>query len=145
VVYPARRKMNVTRKGATLHVTGEYRCDLIGLTVNLNELIEATSRRRGWPRTSHFFRDRAGHDRQTPRALRGPGGSAFHEFLSPRVETRRTHGSRCAHSAALTACLALGLPLVEGTVRAKRFLYEAIRANPGLVAGCGPVNHRAEA
>jgi hydroxymethylpyrimidine/phosphomethylpyrimidine kinase len=72
-------------------------------------------------------------------------GSAFHEFPSPRVETRHTHGSGCTHSAALTACLALGLPLVEAAARAKRFVYEAIRANPGLGAGCGPVNHRAEA
>ena len=40
VVYPKRRKMNVLRKDATLRVTGEYRCDLIGVTVHLNELIE---------------------------------------------------------------------------------------------------------
>jgi hydroxymethylpyrimidine/phosphomethylpyrimidine kinase len=72
-------------------------------------------------------------------------GEAFHEFPSPRIETRHTHGSGCTHSAALTACLALGLPLVEAAARAKRFVYEAIRANPGLGAGCGPVNHRAEA
>jgi len=72
-------------------------------------------------------------------------GVAFHEFASPRVETRHTHGSGCTHSAALTACLALGLPLVEAAARAKRFVYEAIRANPGLGAGCGPLNHRVEA
>ena len=69
-------------------------------------------------------------------------GVAFHEFASPRVETRHTHGSGCTHSAALTACLALGLPLLEAAARAKRFVYEAIRTNPGLGAGCGPVNHR---
>jgi hydroxymethylpyrimidine/phosphomethylpyrimidine kinase len=72
-------------------------------------------------------------------------GTAFHEFPSPRVETRHAHGSGCTHSAALTACLALGLPLVEAAARAKRFVYEAIRTNPGLGAGCGPVNHRVEA
>ena len=41
VVYPERRKMNVLRKDATLRVTGEYRCELIGVTANLNELIES--------------------------------------------------------------------------------------------------------
>jgi hydroxymethylpyrimidine/phosphomethylpyrimidine kinase len=71
-------------------------------------------------------------------------GAAFHEFPSPRAETRHTHGTGCTHSAALTACLALGMPLVEAAARAKRFIYEAIRANPGLGAGCGPVNHRVE-
>ncbi len=72
-------------------------------------------------------------------------GAAFHEFPSPRIESRHTHGSGCTHSAALTACLALGLPLVEAAARAKRFVYEAIRTSPGLGAGCGPLNHRVEA
>jgi hydroxymethylpyrimidine/phosphomethylpyrimidine kinase len=72
-------------------------------------------------------------------------GASFHEFSSPRVETRHTHGTGCTHSAALTACLALGLPLVEAAARAKRFVYKAISANPGLGAGCGPVNHGVDA
>jgi hydroxymethylpyrimidine/phosphomethylpyrimidine kinase len=72
-------------------------------------------------------------------------GAEFHEFSSPRIDTRHTHGSGCTHSAALTACLALGLPLAEAAARAKRFVYEAIRTNPGLGDGCGPVNHRAQA
>ncbi len=70
-------------------------------------------------------------------------GVAFHEFASPRLETPHTHGSGCTHSAALTACLALGLPLAESAARAKQFIYEAIRTSPGLGSGCGPVNHRA--
>ncbi len=70
-------------------------------------------------------------------------GEAFHEFSSPRVETRHTHGTGCTHSAALTACLALGLSLAESAARAKQFIYEAIRTGPGLGAGCGPVNHHA--
>jgi hydroxymethylpyrimidine/phosphomethylpyrimidine kinase len=68
-------------------------------------------------------------------------GVKFHEFSSPRVETRHTHGTGCAHSAALAACLALGLPLVEAAARAKQYVYQAISANPGLGAGNGPVNH----
>jgi hydroxymethylpyrimidine/phosphomethylpyrimidine kinase len=72
-------------------------------------------------------------------------GATFHEFPSPRVETQHTHGSGCTHSAALTACLALGIPLVEAAARAKRFVYEAICANPGLGAGCGPLNHSVKA
>ena len=39
VVFPQRRKMNVLRKDTTLRITGEYRCELIGVTANLNELI----------------------------------------------------------------------------------------------------------
>ncbi len=68
-------------------------------------------------------------------------GADFHEFSSPRVETRHTHGTGCTHSAALTACLALGMPVAEAAARAKRFIHDAIRSNPGLGAGRGPVNH----
>jgi hydroxymethylpyrimidine/phosphomethylpyrimidine kinase len=68
-------------------------------------------------------------------------GHSFHEFASPRIETRHTHGSGCTHSAALTACLAMGLPLPEAAARAKQFIVEAIQTNPGLGAGSGPLNH----
>jgi len=39
------------------------------------------------------------------------------------------------------ALLARGLPLTEAVAIAKRFIHEGIRSNPGLGAGCGPVNH----
>jgi hydroxymethylpyrimidine/phosphomethylpyrimidine kinase len=39
--------------------------------------------------------------------------------------------------------LAGGLPLVEAVGRAKSFIHEAIRTNPGLGRGSGPVNHHA--
>lgn len=68
-------------------------------------------------------------------------GEAFHEFRAERIETRHTHGTGCTHSAALTACLALGLPLPHAAARAQRYVHEAIRTNPGLGAGCGPLNH----
>lgn len=41
VVYPARHKVNVVRKDAALRITGEYKCDLIGVTARLDELIES--------------------------------------------------------------------------------------------------------
>jgi hydroxymethylpyrimidine/phosphomethylpyrimidine kinase len=72
-------------------------------------------------------------------------GRSFQEFPGARIETPHTHGSGCTHSAALTACLALGLPLPEAAARAKQFIVDAIRSNPGLGSGRGPVNHRARA
>jgi hydroxymethylpyrimidine/phosphomethylpyrimidine kinase len=44
----------------------------------------------------------------------------------------------------VTAGLAAGLHLHEAVARAKRFIHEAIRGNPGLGHGRGPVNHHAE-
>lgn len=66
---------------------------------------------------------------------------AFTQFPADRIETPHTHGTGCTYSAAITALLACGLDLVTSTARAKTFITEAIRSNPGLGAGHGPVNH----
>jgi hydroxymethylpyrimidine/phosphomethylpyrimidine kinase len=65
----------------------------------------------------------------------------FTELRAARVATPHTHGTGCTYSAAITAFLARGFPMVEAVTRAKRFIDEAIRTNPGLGAGSGPVNH----
>jgi len=70
-------------------------------------------------------------------------GGEWHEFAAPRIETPHTHGTGCTYSAAITAELAKGTPLVEAVRRAKQFITEAIRTNPGLGSGSGPVNHHA--
>jgi len=71
-------------------------------------------------------------------------GAEYREFPAPRIATRHTHGTGCTYSAAITAGLAAGVKLGEAVARAKRFIHEAIRGNPGLGHGCGPVNHHAE-
>jgi hydroxymethylpyrimidine/phosphomethylpyrimidine kinase len=67
------------------------------------------------------------------------------EFTAPRVETRHTHGTGCTYSAAVTASLAAGDDLPTAIRNAKRYITEAIRTNPGLGRGSGPVNHHAGA
>jgi hydroxymethylpyrimidine/phosphomethylpyrimidine kinase len=71
-------------------------------------------------------------------------GVEWREFPAPRLDTPHTHGTGCTYSAAITALLARGEPLVDAVARAKRFIHEAIRTNPGLGHGSGPVNHHAE-
>jgi hydroxymethylpyrimidine/phosphomethylpyrimidine kinase len=63
-----------------------------------------------------------------------------HIFPAPRVETRHTHGTGCVLSAAITAQLAKGEDLVAAVKAAKQFITAAIRTNPGLGSGLGPVN-----
>lgn len=71
-------------------------------------------------------------------------GERFFDYPSERLETKHTHGTGCTYSAAITASLAAGLNLPDAVDRAKRFIGAAIRTNPGLGGGCGPVNHHAE-
>ncbi|HZO57137.1 MAG TPA: bifunctional hydroxymethylpyrimidine kinase/phosphomethylpyrimidine kinase [Bryobacteraceae bacterium] len=71
-------------------------------------------------------------------------GGEFHVYPARRVDTRHTHGTGCTYSAAITACLALGLDIPHAVARAKRFIAAAIEKNPGLGGGQGPVNHFAE-
>lgn len=67
----------------------------------------------------------------------------WHEFPARRIDTRHTHGTGCTLSAAITAELAKGTPLVEAVRLAKLFITEAIRTSPGLGSGSGAVNHHA--
>jgi len=64
----------------------------------------------------------------------------FLELPAKRIETPHTHGTGCAYSAAITAGLAKRVPLPEAVRQAKHFIHEAIRTNPGLGGGSGPVN-----
>jgi hydroxymethylpyrimidine/phosphomethylpyrimidine kinase len=68
---------------------------------------------------------------------------AWTEFASPRIETRHTHGTGCTLSAAITASLASGHDLLEAVRRAKRYITAAIRNNPELGSGSGPLDHHA--
>lgn len=53
-------------------------------------------------------------------------GRGFHEFRAPRIATRHTHGTGCVLSAAVTASLARGLPLVEAVAAAKHHVTHAL-------------------
>jgi len=66
------------------------------------------------------------------------------EFTTPRIDTPHTHGTGCTYSAAITALLAKGEELESAVGKAKRYISEAIRTNPGLGRGAGPVNHHAQ-
>ena len=68
-------------------------------------------------------------------------GGCWREFTAPRVDTPHTHGTGCTYSAAIAAMLARGCEMAAAVEAAKRFVHEAIRTNPGLGGGSGPVNH----
>ena len=70
-------------------------------------------------------------------------GSGFHEFRAARIDTKDTHGTGCAYSAAIAACLAEGKSVAEAVAVAKEYITAAIRDAWRLGKGQGPVNHLA--
>ena len=71
-------------------------------------------------------------------------GGEWLELTAPRIDTPHTHGTGCTYSAAITALLAAGENLATAARKAKQYVTEAIRTNPGLGAGRGPLNHHAK-
>jgi hydroxymethylpyrimidine/phosphomethylpyrimidine kinase len=63
------------------------------------------------------------------------------EFVSPRIESKHTHGTGCTLAAALAVGLAQGLALPTAVDRARRYVISAISTAPGLGQGQGPLNH----
>lgn len=67
-------------------------------------------------------------------------GQAVQELHAPRLQAPHTHGTGCQLSAAITAGLALGLPLRAAVERAKQFITVAIREGLAIGHGRGPAN-----
>jgi hydroxymethylpyrimidine/phosphomethylpyrimidine kinase len=64
-------------------------------------------------------------------------------FETPRLDTPHTHGAGCTLSAAITALLASGAPLVTAVERAKRYIWRALQGglSLGVGRGRGPLDH----
>jgi hydroxymethylpyrimidine/phosphomethylpyrimidine kinase len=67
-------------------------------------------------------------------------GKRTHEFSTPRLLVRHTHGTGCQLSAAITANLARDRSLVDSVTEAKRFITTAIAQGLSLGEGRGPAN-----
>ena len=70
-------------------------------------------------------------------------GQDWREFAAPHFDTPHTHGTGCTLSAAIAAEMARGATIHAAVARAKSYVTQAIRSNPGLGHGAGPLNHHA--
>jgi hydroxymethylpyrimidine/phosphomethylpyrimidine kinase len=68
-------------------------------------------------------------------------GETANYFETPRVNTSATHGTGCTYSAAITAGLAQGRPVLESIERARTYLFEALKRAYRVGAGHSPVHH----
>nr|WP_083816815.1 bifunctional hydroxymethylpyrimidine kinase/phosphomethylpyrimidine kinase [Thermaerobacter marianensis] len=67
-------------------------------------------------------------------------GHEWHELRAPRIATRSTHGTGCTFSAAITAYLARGYPVLAALQAAKAYITDAIRHAPAIGRGHGPTS-----
>lgn len=65
----------------------------------------------------------------------------FEEFVSPRFDTKHTHGTGCTFSAVITAELAKQHSIPESVATGKEFISAAIKHPLGIGKGQGPTNH----
>ncbi len=63
-------------------------------------------------------------------------------FVSPRIQTRHTHGTGCTLASAIACELAKGRSLTEAVAAGSVYVQAAIRAAPGLGRGHGPLGHK---
>lgn len=62
-------------------------------------------------------------------------------FKQERVNTSNTHGTGCTLSSAIASFLALGFDVEQSVARAKEYLTQALKNDPHLGKGSGPLNH----
>lgn len=80
----------------------------------------------------------AGFDPATDMLFDGDG---FHFYRHRFVDTTNLHGTGCTFSAAITARLALGEPLLEAVEHAKQYISCAIEHSLPIGRGHGPTHH----
>ena len=68
-------------------------------------------------------------------------GREFHEVQRPRVRTSSTHGTGCTLSAAVTARLARGEPLIDAVEAARDYLQLCLESARPLGGSAGPLHH----
>jgi hydroxymethylpyrimidine/phosphomethylpyrimidine kinase len=68
-------------------------------------------------------------------------GHVFRELLTPRIDSRHTHGTGCTFASAVAAGLALGRELPDAAAFAQQYVAGAIAHAPGLGHGRGPLDH----
>ncbi|WAH39262.1 bifunctional hydroxymethylpyrimidine kinase/phosphomethylpyrimidine kinase [Alicyclobacillus dauci] len=64
-------------------------------------------------------------------------------FLTKRIDTRKTHGTGCTYSAAITSMLARGYSVLDAIAVAKAFIFQAIEGAKDwdVGQGHGPTDH----
>lgn len=69
------------------------------------------------------------------------GNGRISWFREERLAVKNSHGTGCTLSTAIACGLAMGWPVEMAVAAAKEYLTDALRNEPGLGHGNGPLNH----
>jgi hydroxymethylpyrimidine/phosphomethylpyrimidine kinase len=68
-------------------------------------------------------------------------GKKFHQFSSPRIDEKETHGTGCTFSAAIATLLAKGESVSKAVQGAKTYITRAIKTSYSIGAGYRLITH----
>lgn len=118
-----------------------YEAELLsGIRIDSSETMREAARRihESGPRNVLVKGGHAAFDRATDILF---DGREFRTFTSVFVQTKNTHGTGCTYSAAITARLALGEPVLTAVEHAKIYISRAIAHALPIGRGHGPTDH----
>lgn len=62
-------------------------------------------------------------------------------FEHPRINSKNTHGTGCTLASAIATGIAQKINIIDAVIRARNYVFEAIKTAPNLGNGHGPLNH----
>ena len=68
-------------------------------------------------------------------------GEMFYYYRARRINTKNTHGTGCTYASAVAAWLAMGYPVPQAVMKARRYLQRILPFAPALGKGHGPMDH----
>jgi len=83
---------------------------------------------------------KGGHRREDAMDILYDGKETFY-FPGERVNTNNTHGTGCTYSAALAACIAQEITMIDAVGRVKQYITKGLANSLAIGKGSGPVNH----
>jgi hydroxymethylpyrimidine/phosphomethylpyrimidine kinase len=64
-----------------------------------------------------------------------------HIFEQPRINSKNTHGTGCTLASAIATGIAQKINIIDAVIKARSYVFEAIKTAPNFGNGHGPLNH----
>ena len=112
---------------------------LSGLTIDTIHDMEVAAKKIAKMGPSYVI-IKGGHRREDAMDILYNGKEVLY-FPGERVDTNNTHGTGCTYSAALAACIAQEMAMVDAVGRVKKYITGGLVNSLSIGKGSGPVDH----